>query len=222
VRRDADAIRLECVRKVYRRNGRSAEALAPLSLVVGPGEIAALVGPNGSGKTTALKIVATLVEPTGGHATVAGRDVVSEPRYVRRAIGVSLGTTRSFYWRLTARHNLAFFATLEAVPRRRIPLAIDSVADELGLGAYLSVPARRLSRGALARLSVARAMISGPRILVLDEPFASVDTDGRALLRRAFARRTARGGTVLLATHDPAEAACCDSVVRLDGGRRRP
>ncbi len=218
--RSADAVRLEDVRKVYRKSGRPAEALAPFSLSVGAGETSALVGPNGAGKTTALKIVATLVEPTEGLAMVAGHNVVSESLHVRRMIGVSLGTKRSFYWRLTARHNLAFFATLENVPRKRIALAIESVADELGLVACLGVPTRRLSRGALARLSVARAMIARPRILVLDEPFASVDAHGRTLLRRAFARWAARGGTVLLATHDLAEASSCDSVVRIGSGMR--
>ncbi len=86
--------------------------LRALTLRVGPGEVAALVGANGSGKTTALRIVATLVEPSAGRAFVCGLDTSREPGAVRRRIGLSLGSGRSFYWRLTARQNLTFFARL--------------------------------------------------------------------------------------------------------------
>ena len=104
------AILFDRVTKLFRRGRRTAGALETLTLAVEAGGIAALVGPNGSGKTTALRIAATLVTPSSGTCIVLGLDVLHRPRDVRRSIGVSLGSERSFYLRLTARQNLGFFA----------------------------------------------------------------------------------------------------------------
>ncbi len=218
----ASLVSLLNVRKSYGKRGRSVEALAPLTLSVGRGESVALVGPNGVGKTTALKIVATLVEPTSGTAIVCGHDVVGDSGRARRAVGVSLGSRRSFYWRLTTRHNLSFFARLRGVRGARIPAEIDQVAREMGLGPNLDLPVRRLSRGALARLSVGRAMLGDPTVLLLDEPLASVDRAGRELVWRAIERRLAAGACLLLATHEPEVASRCGSAVSLGGAPRVP
>ncbi len=209
------AVELHDVSKAYAVAGRAVRALEPLSLSLERGEIVALTGPNGAGKSTTLRIVATLVEPTGGRALVCGHDVVLAPAAVRRSIGVSLGSERSFYWRISARHNLEFFARLEGVSRARVRATVGRVAAELGLERLLAVPARRLSRGSLARLSVARALVGDPAVLVLDEPFASVDVRGRRRIWRALERRCARGAAVLLATHESWIASHCDRAVAL-------
>ena len=216
---DSPLVELDGVRKTYTRRGRVIVALEPLTLSVARGEAVALVGPNGVGKSTALKIVTTLVEPSGGTATVCGHDVVRDPGAVRRSIGVSLGSARSFYWRISARHNLSFFARLRGVAARSIPGEIDRLSREIGLAPFLRRPARRLSRGALARLAVARAMIGDPRVIVLDEPFASVDAPGRELIWRALRARLQNGAAVLLATHDVSAASRCDRAVALGADR---
>ena len=216
---DPAALLLERVCKSYTVRGCEARALAEVSASVAPGQLAALVGANGAGKTTALRIISTLVRPSSGRGTVFGRDVVTEPSAVRRMIGVSLGTGRSFYLRLSAQHNLAFFARLKGICSSRIALEISRLAEELELERFLPRPARSLSRGALARLSVARACLGEPRLLVLDEPFASVDEHARGLLWNALERRARSGRAVVLATHDPAIAARCDLVVELGVGR---
>jgi len=213
------ALRLERLSKSYVVRGREARALAEVSASVAPGQLAALVGPNGAGKTTALRIIATLVRPSSGQGIVFGRDVATEQSAVRRLIGVSLGTGRSFYMRLSAQHNLSFFARLKGVCSSRIALEIPRLAAELDIERFLPRPARSLSRGALARLSVARACLGEPRLLVLDEPFASVDEHARELLWNALARRARSGRSVVLATHDLSIAARCDLVVELGGGR---
>jgi ABC-type multidrug transport system ATPase subunit len=213
------ALRLERLSKSYVVRGREAQALAEVSASVAPGQLAAVVGPNGAGKTTALRIIATLVRPSSGRAIVLGRDVATEQSAVRRLIGVSLGTGRSFYMRLSAAHNLSFFARLKGICSSRIALEIPLLAAELDIERFLPRPARSLSRGALARLSVARACLGEPRLLVLDEPFASVDEHARELLWNALERRARSGRAVVLATHDPSIAARCDPVVKLDGGR---
>lgn len=223
----AAAVRLEQVSKSFVVRGREARALKGLTTSVAPGQTAALVGRNGAGKTTALRIIATLVSPSSGRGSVFGHDILTEPSAVRRLTGVSLGAGRSFYQRLTARHNLAFFARLAGVRAAAAPVQVQRLAAELDVERFLSKPARSLSRGALARLSVARACLGEPPLLLLDEPFASVDGRARELLWGALARRARAGRAVVLATHDPEVARRCDLVVELGhegtdtSGRRR-
>lgn len=211
-------VELRGVEKVYRRRGWSVVALEPLTLSVDRGEAVAIVGPNGVGKSTAVRILATLVEPSAGTALVGGHDVVHEAPAVRRLIGVSLGSTRSFYWRLTARHNLSFFGRLRGMAGTEVRRAISEVASALGVLQALDAPARRLSRGTLARLAVARAVLGDPALILLDEPFAGVDSIGRDLIWRVLDDRRKLGTTVLMATHDEAQAHRCDHVIDL--GRR--
>ena len=215
-RGDARPAELRDVHKIYRRRGWSVVALEPLTLSVDRGEAVALVGPNGVGKSTALKIFATLVEPSAGVALVLGHDVVHEAPAVRRLIGVSLGSTRSFYWRLTARHNLAFFGRLRGLAGAELRDAIQEGASALGILSALDAPARRLSRGTLARLAVARAVLGNPALVLLDEPFAAVDSIGRDLIWRVLRDRCGRGAAVIMATHDEVQARRCDHVIELN------
>jgi ABC-2 type transport system ATP-binding protein len=215
------AVRLDRVSKSFVLKGREARALEGVSVSLAPGQLGAFIGPNGAGKTTALRIIATLIRPSSGHASVFGRDVVSERSVVRSLTGLSLGDGRSFYQRLTTRHNLAFFACLSGVRARAIANEVRGLAAELDLERFLSRPVRTLSRGVLARLSVARACLGAPPVLLLDEPFASVDARGRDLLWHALERRMRAGVAVLLATHDTDVAARCDVLIELDGDGAR-
>jgi ABC-2 type transport system ATP-binding protein len=214
---DRHALEFLSVGKTFTRGGRRVVGLAPLTLDVERGEAVALTGPNGVGKSTALRIVATLTVPTTGRASVCGHDVLADAPKVRRSIGVSLGSARSFYWRLTARHNLLLFGALNGMPRRAAVAAVEHVAAELDLCRWLALPAGRLSRGTLARLSVARALLHDPLLIVLDEPFVSVDDAGRDLVWSALENRMQRGRAVALASHDACITARCDTTVRLDG-----
>lgn len=204
--------------KDFGRRGRVAGGLRALTLRVGPGEVAALVGANGSGKTTALRILATLVEPSAGRAFVCGLDTSRESCAVRRLIGLSLGSGRSFYWRLTARENLAFFARLAHMSGRGMRERISGLAQELGLAAALDDPARRLSRGTLARLSVARALLHAPPVVLVDEPLASVDARGRDAVARTLRLAAAGGAAVLITAQERSEGAWCDRLYDLPPG----
>jgi ABC-type multidrug transport system ATPase subunit len=213
---DVPPAELREVEKVYRRRGWSVVALEPLSFSVGRGEIAALVGPNGVGKSTALKILATLVEPSAGRAFVLGHDVTRYGPSVRRLIGVSLGSTRSFYWRLSARHNLSFFGRLRGLAGTKLRDAIDEASSALGIVRALDAPTRRLSRGTLARLAVARALLGSPALVLLDEPFSAVDPTGRDLIWRVLNESARRGAATVMATHDATQAERCDQVIELN------
>jgi len=179
---------------------------------VGPGEAVALAGANGSGKTTALRIAAALVEPTGGRVLVCGRDAAREPAAARRDVGASFGSGRSFYWRLTARQNLMFFGRLAGLAGGELRERVQAVALELEVERFLDTPARRLSRGTLARLSVARALVRAPRVLLLDEPLASLDARGREAVARAVGGAAALGVAVLLTVQEGGDAGWCGRV----------
>jgi ABC-2 type transport system ATP-binding protein len=211
----APAIELVGVTMTYARGRRSITALDGLSLAVHRGETFALMGANGAGKTTTLRIVAALLEPSAGSALVLGNDTVRRAGAVRELIGVSLGSERSFYWRMTARQNLVFFARLKGLRGPRIRHEVTCVSDEFGLSALLDAPVRKLSRGALARLSLARALLGDPGVLVLDEPLGSIDRAGGEVAWRAVERRAANGCAVLAATHSASLAGRCDAALAL-------
>ncbi len=152
------------------------------------------------------------MEPTTGRALVCGHDTSRDPGAVKRAIGLSLASGRSFYWRLTARQNLVFFARLAHMAGPDIRRRVAGLASELRLEGALDVPARRLSRGTLARLSVARALLHTPSVVLLDEPLASVDVAGREAIALTLRWTAAHGAAVLITTQDRPEGAWCDRL----------
>ena len=199
----------------------SVSALRGIDLTVSRGEIVALLGPNGAGKTTLLRILGTTVLPDAGQASVVGYDVVSEAGAVRRRIGLMLGDERSWYWRLSGRENLEFFAILQGLSRRRARLRGAELLDDVGLTEAAERRFDGYSSGMRARLSLARALITNPPVLLLDEPSRNLDpsaaADFRATLQQ-FANQ--RGTAVLLATHNLHEAAAvAGRVVGLVRGR---
>jgi len=197
-------------------------ALAGVSLDIHPGEVFGILGPNGAGKTTLLKILAGLVVPTGGTATVGGLDVRHHDRAVRRLIGFASSDERSFYWRLSGRENLEFFARLYGLHGRDAGRRTAALIGDLDLGGDASRPFMDLSSGMKQRFIIARALLHDPPIVCLDEPTRSLDPIAakhvRALISATLRGRS--GKTILLATHNLQEAEqICDRVVVLDHGR---
>jgi ABC-2 type transport system ATP-binding protein len=195
------------LRRVSKRF-RTVAALESIDLEVGPGEIVALVGPNGAGKSTLLRILATAILPDSGEVVVAGHDVTRDPVMVRRSIGFLLPDERSWYWRLTGRHNLEFFAALYGFGREAATRRADELLGEFGLRDAADRSFGGYSSGMRLRLSLARALLANPPVLLLDEPTRSIDPIGaeqfRELFRDAAGRRNV---AVLFASHDLHEAA---------------
>lgn len=197
-------------------------ALAPISFQVAHGESLAIVGANGAGKSTLLRILTTLLLPTTGRAEVAGWDVVRQPEHARHALGFHSGAEPGFYARLTALQNLQFFAQLRDLTPQEVKLRIAEVSDGLGLSPSLGRQVRLLSSGTVQRLSLARAVLHRPRVLLLDEPTRSLDplaaAEFRRFLRDDLIRR--HGATLLFASHTLAEVEeLADRVALLESGR---
>ena len=185
-------------------------ALDSVDLVVDTGEHVAVLGENGAGKTTLLRILATAMRPTSGRLEIAGLDAYRERRRLRHYLGYA-GHALGLYPALTAAENLAFFCELQGSPRSRI----DEVLEAVGLLREAGRRAGLLSRGMQQRLAIGRAILHDPRLLILDEPDASLGADAADLLTRAMDTRT-----VVLATHDRALAnRLCPRTLELRHGR---
>ncbi len=196
-------------------------ALRDCELSVREGEILGLLGTNGAGKTTVLKILATMLPPTTGTATVAGCDVVRQANRVKALVGWASGDERSFHWRLTGRQNLEFFAAFHGIPPWAIAPRLRQLETLLGLEAM----DRRFgtySTGMRHRLAIARALLHDPAVLLLDEPTRSLDPLATARLHRFLKDTlvTRSGKTLLFATHNLQEAeTLCDRIAVLHEGR---
>jgi ABC-2 type transport system ATP-binding protein len=199
-----------------------ATVLSGVSLSARAGEFVGLLGPNGAGKTTLLKILATLIQADEGTATVDGYDVVADAAMVRSLVSPCLAMERSLYYRLTARENLEVYADLQGVPRNECASRIEDVLQAVSLSDTGRKLVGEFSSGMLQRLLIARALLTRPRLLLLDEPTRSLDPisarEFRAFLRDELAHQ--RRCAVILATHNAEEAfELCDRVGVLHQGR---
>ena len=185
-------------------------ALDSVDLVVDGAEHMAVLGDNGAGKTTLLRILATALRPTSGALEIAGLNAFREKRRLRHYLGY-VGHALGLYPALTAAENLEFFCDLQDVSRARVDPALEAV----GLRAEADRRADALSRGMQQRLAIARAILHEPRLLILDEPDASLGADAADLLASVM-----RDRTVVLATHDHALAnRLCPRTLTLRHGR---
>jgi len=193
--------------------------LDSLAFQVTPGEVYGLLGPNGAGKTTALRILAGLLAPTAGRVFVENVDVAAHPEEARRHLGFATGTT-GLYARLTVRETLAFFGGLCGMEAAALLSRIEAVTAALDLSAFLDRRCEVLSTGQKQRVSLARAALADPPVLVLDEPTLGLDVLASQGLRRFIADERTRGKAVLFSTHYLAEAELlCDRVGVLHEGR---
>lgn len=194
-------------------------ALRELRLRVEPGDSILLYGPNGAGKTTLLRILATLARPTEGQVLFDGRDVHRNPQPARAALGFASHTS-FLYGELTARENLRFVGTLFGL--RDLEKRIDAAVELLGLTGRGNVRVRELSRGQQQRASLARAFLHSPRFLLLDEPFAGLDTEAVARLRDLLQQLPGQGKAVVFSTHDFEQGrAIARRMVALETGQMR-
>jgi ABC-2 type transport system ATP-binding protein len=220
-----DAIVADGLRRVFRtgrnplRPGKQIVAVEDVSFRVPRGTIFGMLGPNGAGKTTTIKMLSTLLVPSGGRAWVGGCDVVRDERAVRRRLGVVLGGDRGLYGKLSARDNLIYFGNLYGMTRESIGRRVDELLEVVNLRDRDGDRVEGFSRGMKQRLHLAKALLHDPPVLVLDEPTIGLDPAAAVDLRRAVANLVPRQ-TVLLTTHDMHEAdELCREIAIIDHGK---
>lgn len=197
------------------------EALKGVTFDAREAEVLGILGPNGAGKSTLVRILATVLLPDSGTASILGHDIVQERKEVRRLIGVMLSVEKGFFLKLTGRENLKYFGMLYGLSGNALDRRIEEVLREVGLSKHADKAFEEYSLGMKARLGIARALLSDPAVLILDEPTLGLDPVSARKVR-ALIRNLAKeeGKTVLITTHNMFEAeVVCDRVAILSDGR---
>jgi ABC-2 type transport system ATP-binding protein len=190
-----------------------------VSLEIPEGEIFGLLGPNGAGKTTLLSMISTRIRPTSGDAWVHGKHIVHDVDAVRKLLNVA-PQEEALYPSLTAEENLAFFAELYGVKRQERRARVADALEAVGLTGRKDDRVSTYSGGMRRRLNLGCALVSGPRLVLLDEPTVAVDPQSRAHIFDAVRALRARGTTIVYTTHYLEEAEnLCDRIAIMDEGQ---
>ena len=202
-----------------RFTGNTVDAVSDVSFQCQPGRVFGLLGPNGAGKTTTLRMIATTLRPTAGSINVAGHDVVHDAETVRARLGFLTGSTQ-LYDRLTAGELVKYYADLHGVPRDVYRQRREEIFGALEITAYADRRIGKLSTGMKQKVSIARAMIHDPDVLVLDEATAGLDVIASRTIIELIRKARDRGKTVLFSTHRMGEVALlCDDLALMHSGK---
>lgn len=201
------------------KKGASVHALVDVSFTAEPGQVFGLIGDNGAGKTTALRIVSTLIEPTRGKAAVCGVDCHTNSIGVRKNLGILSGST-GLYGRLTPTAMLAYFARLFGTPESDVRATVSASIDRFQIGDFKDRPCDQLSTGQKQRVGLARATIHNPQVILMDEPTNGLDVQSsQSVLEFVEGLRT-QGKTIIYCSHIMSEVErLCDKLVILHEGR---
>jgi len=179
-------------------------AVRGLTLEVGAGEVYALLGPNGAGKTTALRCLATLLQPTSGSAQICGVDVRSDPLGARSRIAY-LSSSMGLYQRLSARELITYFGHLHGLSGARLERRVDEMVELFDMSSFADRMCGKLSTGQRQRVSLGRALVHDPPVLILDEPTLGLDILSGRTIHEFIVRERERGKAILLSTHQMEE-----------------
>ncbi len=206
--------------KIFRDKKRGlVRAVDRVSFTCQPGKIFGLLGANGAGKTTSLRMLGTLLEPTRGKATVAGFDVQSQPEEVRRHIGF-LSNSTALYGRLTAREMLDYFGKLNAIEPAILARRTDELIERLEIGDFQHGRCDKLSTGQKQRVSIARSIIHQPPVMIFDEPTTGLDVMTSQIIMSFIEQCRDDGLTVVFSTHIMSEVErLCDEVAIVHRGK---
>jgi sodium transport system ATP-binding protein len=205
-------------RNLHKRFGR-VTAVEDVSFTAEDGVITGLLGPNGAGKTTTMRMLYTLVRPDGGTALVDGVDVVQRPEEARRALGV-LPDARGLYPRLTAREHARYYGELHGLSGAALDRRVDELVELLDMKEIADRRTEGFSQGERMKVALARALVHGPRNVLLDEPTNGLDVMSTRSVRTLLRRLKAEGRCVVFSSHVMQEvAALCDRIVVVAHGR---
>lgn len=194
-------------------------ALDGVSFEVRPGEIYGLLGPNGAGKTTCLRILSTVLRPTGGYATIAGYDVATHPAEVRGCIGFMSGNT-GIYDRMTAWELVEYYGRLYGMPEERLQARLAELFTTLQMNDFRDVLGAKMSTGMRQKVSIARTIIHDPPVMIFDEPTSGLDVLVARALLKTIASLKDLGKCIIFSTHIMREVEkLCDRVAVIHKGK---
>lgn len=206
------------VHNLQKRFG-SVHALRDVSFTAADGRITGLLGHNGAGKSTTLRILSTVMRADSGRAVVDGHDCAVESLQVRSSLGV-LPHASGLYAQLTGRENIEYYGRLHGMAGAQLAGACDALIERLGLGAVAQRRAKGYSQGERLKVALARALIHRPRTVILDEPTNGLDVNAVRMLRELIRELKESGCCVLFSSHVMQEvAALCDDIVIIAHGR---
>lgn len=208
-------IQLKNVKKQF--NNRL--VLDTISFSVPKGEITALLGANGAGKSTIIRLISTIYKQDEGEIIIDGLNTLKEPEKVRKKIGVLLGGDVYLYNSLTARENIQYFAELQGIEKDEIKNKIEELVKVFQMEEYIDTRVEKFSRGMKQKVAFARAIIHSPDILILDEPSTGLDIEAIMMVRSFIKECQKEGRTILLSTHNMNEIELCDNYVFLKEGK---
>ncbi|MDT8716770.1 ATP-binding cassette domain-containing protein [Clostridium sp. 19966] len=196
------------------------KAVDNVSFYVKEGEIVGLLGENGAGKTTTLRMLATILKPTQGTADIDGMDVNKNPAQVRSKIGILFGGDVGLYDRLTARENIKYFANLHGIDSKEADARIDELAKELNMEDYIDKKVGKFSRGMKQKVSIARAIVHYPSVMLFDEPSTGLDVSASRMVQDFILKCKKENKTILFSSHSMKEVEkLCDRVVIINKGK---
>ena len=199
--------------------GSAAPAVDGIRFSVHPGEVFGLLGPNGAGKTTTLRMLCTVLKPTGGTATVAGFDVSEQPSEVRRHVGF-LSANTGVYDRMTAWEMVSYYGRLNMIPPDELRVRMDELFATLQMDTFRDVPGAKMSTGMKQKVSIARALVNDPPVLIFDEPTAGLDILVQRAVLESNKQLRGRGKTIIFSTHIMREVEkLCDRVAIMSKGK---
>jgi sodium transport system ATP-binding protein len=194
-------------------------AVEDVSFECRPGAIFGLLGPNGAGKTTTLRMLSTVLKPTGGSALVAGHDVVRDPQAVRASIGYMSAST-GIYDRMTAWELVEYFGRLYGIPREPLRQRMESIFDWLQMNDFRDMLGSKMSTGMKQKVSIARTVVHDPPVLIFDEPTSGLDVLVARNVLQKIAELRDQGKTILFSTHAMHEVEkLCSHVAIIHKGR---
>jgi ABC-2 type transport system ATP-binding protein len=205
---------------MFRKVRKSVVAVAGVDFSVPKGEIFGLLGPNGAGKTTTIKMLCTLITPSGGDAFINGFSIAKDQQKVRENLGVMLTGERTLYWKLTGQENLEYFAALYHLEQSYAKKRIEELLKLVGLNERQGTLVENYSTGMRIRLSFAKALLNDAPVLLFDEPTASLDPQSSHLIRDIIRDLKHQGHAIILTTHNMEEAdLLSDRVAIIDHGK---
>jgi sodium transport system ATP-binding protein len=184
-----------------------------------PGQIYGLLGANGAGKTTTLRMLATILEPTGGTATVCGHDVIDDPEKVRANVGF-LSTATALYPRLTSQEMVEYFGRLNGIDEPTLKKRVDEIFSRLDMNSFRHSRCDKLSTGMKQKTSIARTLIHDPQVMIFDEPTSGLDVMTARTIIEFIRECRQRGKTVIFSTHIMTEVEkLCDVIGIIQSGK---